>query len=180
MANDDGEEKGKKSNSSADKRFVFNVLYKKQARQFVLSPKRARRAILLLEKLVEKDIKNDFDAFRLKHGTIHHINPTSLGGPRKAWNVYPWTKVKHQTWYQLFYNYFPSEAIATIEKHWTLPDGTLNQEKMGESFVKAWEEVFDNWSPQQAIAFIQREFLPAEIKYFAELHEPKVKKKKAG
>ena len=108
----------------------------------------------------------------LWHGSKHHINPRSRGGPDDEWNIYQWIIKKHQAWHRLFQNYFSSEAISKIEE-WILPDGQLNIEIIGEDKYRAWQDVFSTvrkgiiniWTPQRAIEFIEKKFIPAENRF---------------
>lgn len=105
--------------------------------------------------------KNE-DSRGSKHGSLHHIVPTSRGGPRgMKWNEYRWFIKKHQSWHRLFHNYMPSTCISIIND-WTDDFGELLVCKIGERYLEDWNMVFDGWRPARAIKYIQEKFLPAE------------------
>lgn len=97
-----------------------------------------------------------------KHGSVHHIIATSIGGPRISQNTYIiWPKEKHIAYHELFYNYLPSITIRII-KGWTGRDGNLVPQKMGERTMWAWKTLFGAATPAEAIVFIRQNFLPVE------------------
>ena len=100
-----------------------------------------------------------------KHRSIHHIVPTSRGGPKEKWNEYRWSIKRHRAWHIFTHNYLPSEVIILIRESWTLPNGQLDIEKMGERFYRAWQKAFEDWTPQEAIRHIEERFLPVEIQF---------------
>lgn len=106
-----------------------------------------------------------------KHGSIHHIVPTSRGGPAATpWNECNWLVKKHKAWHELFYNYLPSTCIAII-RDWTDEQGQLKTEKLGggNRYLRAWHNLFGNMPPEQAIEFIQDSFMPAELRFLEEI-----------
>ena len=108
-----------------------------------------------------------------EHGTLHHIIPTSIGGPNESWNIYSdWPSGIHESFHEIFKNFIPSTCIAIIES-WPGENGKIDKKKMGEKKWEAWQKAFDHQSPKEVIKFIEENFLPAEKIFLSQSKKPK-------
>lgn len=163
-------------NRKSPKNRIKNRLLNKRKRKERRREKKDTKVIV--ENAADLDTNgNGVQAFerarQKKHGSCHHIFPTSRGGPKEEWkNKYVWPGVnvkereeKHRAWHQMFFNLLPSEVIRVI-LGWTTKEGELNDKLVGEKNLEAWKTAFERRSPYEAIVLIIERFIPIETECF--------------
>lgn len=93
---------------------------------------------------------------RRKHGTLHHMKPSSrCWGGEKNFSIMEINERKHLAWHSLYHNYLKDEAIA-VTKCWVRKNGTLNVKKLGPKMYQAYKLVFGGAvPPAQAMKMIR-------------------------
>lgn len=97
-----------------------------------------------------------------KHGSKHHIVPTSRGGQSTPENIMDLEPGFHDAWHTLFGNLLVEEVTALVKHCWATKSGMIDKRYLhGQKRQKAWKAIFQSTTitANEAVEIIKKKFI---------------------